>query len=344
MKARILNDTKQKKKILIDQNGFKYIEVKQHYDVATNNNGFAFRCNKNESQNCMAKVTYNETTKKATLITSHSCRWTYEEIPDYRKDNSYIHTGYHPSINTWRETFGLLVTLHSETVNIWSHMVGIFLFSWYLWDSVFNVDAFDYWIKVWFDLAALIFFINSTAYHWLHICSENCHNYVLCLDHCGIALHVYNLHLTWMYRGLIYNEQLFSVFFVIQTVILFLTVIVSYRNIYLYVWGSYDWKFNESLRCGLYVLPHLFVYLIMYYYQYHLDEESHFITLECWDSLFLCSITTYISGIVYVLKYPEVVWPGKFDIFFNSHQIMHFMLLLGIVSERYFLDCIRITK
>ena len=341
MKARILKDTKQKTKVLIDENGFKYLEAaKKGYDVTTK--CLVFDCNKKESQNCMSKVSYNVTTRNAILITSHSCRWTYEEIPDYRRDNSYIHTGYHPTTITWRETFRLLLTLHTETVNIWSHMVGIPLFSWYLWDSVINVDAYDYWINVWFDLTSLLLFIGSTAYHWFHICSENVHNVLLCSDQCGIALHVHSLHLSWMYRGLIYNEQLFCTWFVIQTVILVLTLIVCYRNIYIYVWGSYKWKLSESCRLVLCLLPNFIVWVNAYYYEYHVDDKSYFITSECWNRILLAAISNYIGFIAYAIKFPEIVWPGKFDICFNSHQILHFGGLLGVVMERNFLDCLRV--
>jgi adiponectin receptor len=35
--------------------------------------------------------------------------------------------------------------------------------------------------------------------------------------------------------------------------------------------------------------------------------------------------------IIYITRYPEKKWPGKFCIWGSSHQIWHFFVLLGII-------------
>ena len=328
---------------LTDRNGYKYREVKGNND-ADISTLFDFECDKNRSQKCMAKLKCNKMSMEGILITPHSCRWSYEEIPDYRKNNIYIKTGYHPTTSTWCEQFHLLYTLHSETINIWSHMVGIFLFCGYLLDSLFNDDDKYYWIALLFDLGALIMFATSTAFHWLHICSENSSNKHLFLDFCGIGGHIYVNHVSWLYHGLFPDDLLFYVCVFIQSIIFAMAIISSYRAVYSYVYRSVEWEANEQIRCGLCLAPLLGVYFTMVY-QYLLVGSSPLITSECWIS-HLIMVITYVSGFtIYVIKCPEALWPGKFDLYFNSHQIMHVMILLATVLGRnHFLVCLRLSK
>ena len=249
MKGRTIKISRGKTNVLTDQNGYKYRNAKGNYDA--DSILFDFECDKFESQKCMAKLRYNEVTMEGILITSHSCRWSYEEIPEYRQDNIYIKRGYHPTTITWSEKLYLLFSLHTETINIWSHMVGIFLFSMYLMDSLINGDADYYWIGIIFDLGALFMFTTSVAYHWLHICSENSYNKFLCLDHCGIEVTTFTKHMTWVYYGLFDDDRLFYLCFFIQTIIFALGIIVTYRGAYSYFYRSVDWKFNERIRIGL---------------------------------------------------------------------------------------------
>ncbi|KAJ0395681.1 hypothetical protein P43SY_002474 [Pythium insidiosum] len=57
----------------------------------------------------------------------HSFERLHEEGFAYLADNSYIHSGYrlHYSV---RECFLSLFELHNETLNVWTHMVGSFIF------------------------------------------------------------------------------------------------------------------------------------------------------------------------------------------------------------------------
>lgn len=41
------------------------------------------------------------------------------------------------------------------------------------------------------------------------------------------------------------------------------------------------------------------------------------------------------SGLIHALKLPESTFPGKFDMFLNSHQIMHVLILLVAVRIEY---------
>ena len=338
MKGRTLKLTRRNTTSLTDQNGHNYLKAKRIYD-ADSSTLFDFQCDKYESQKCMARLRYNEITMEGILIASHSCRWSYEELPDYRKEHIFIKTGYHPTISTWSEKLKLLFTLHSETINIWSHMFGIFLFCGYLLDSSLNGDAKYYWARILFDLGAMMLFTNSTAYHWLHICSESSHKKYTCLDYSGIAIYGYAKHITWVYHGLFYGNLLFSALTYIHGICLFLALFFSYKSVYQCVYGSVDWEFNERIRNGIFVGCSLGLHLSILY-QYHVGG----ISMECWLVNLIAYVAFGIGFTIYAIKYPEVVWPGRFDLYFNSHQIMHFMVLIATVLDRSFFDCLHVSK
>ncbi|KAK0328465.1 hypothetical protein LTR57_005006 [Friedmanniomyces endolithicus] len=48
----------------------------------------------------------------------------WNDIPTWLQDSHYIHSGYRPASNSYRESFASLTYLHNETVNIWTHLVG----------------------------------------------------------------------------------------------------------------------------------------------------------------------------------------------------------------------------
>ncbi|KAL9249022.1 Heptahelical transmembrane protein 1-like protein [Drosera capensis] len=55
------------------------------------------------------------------------CLWSYEELPEYMKDNEFIHKYYRVE---WplKEAFFSLFQWHNETLNVWTHLLGFGLF------------------------------------------------------------------------------------------------------------------------------------------------------------------------------------------------------------------------
>ena len=50
------------------------------------------------------------------------------DLPPYMHDNEYIKTGYRINHNTFGEVFCTVFKCHNETVNVWSHGLGTFMF------------------------------------------------------------------------------------------------------------------------------------------------------------------------------------------------------------------------
>ncbi|PNP54785.1 hypothetical protein FNYG_15604 [Fusarium nygamai] len=52
---------------------------------------------------------------------------TWRDIPDWRRDNKYILTGYRPLEDDYFQVFKSLTFLHNETCNIHTHLIGAVL-------------------------------------------------------------------------------------------------------------------------------------------------------------------------------------------------------------------------
>lgn len=50
------------------------------------------------------------------------------EHHEFLRDNEYIHNGYRLNFTSTRKIFKSLFMLHNESVNVWSHLLGVFLF------------------------------------------------------------------------------------------------------------------------------------------------------------------------------------------------------------------------
>ena len=45
-------------------------------------------------------------------------------LPDWLKDNDFLHFGHRPQIPSFRSCFGSIFRIHTETGNIWTHLLG----------------------------------------------------------------------------------------------------------------------------------------------------------------------------------------------------------------------------
>ena len=52
---------------------------------------------------------------------------SYDEAPDFQKDNEYIKGGYLINCNTPIRLTKSLFMLHNETINVWTHLLGVIL-------------------------------------------------------------------------------------------------------------------------------------------------------------------------------------------------------------------------
>ena len=47
---------------------------------------------------------------------------------------------------------------------------------------------------------------------------------------------------------------------------------------------------------------------------------------------FIGGLSYVVGALIYILKFPERIWPGRFCIIGNSHQIFHVFVLIGVFT------------
>ena len=263
----------------------------------------------------------------------------YEELPPHLElfyDNKYIKKGYHPPPQSWKETWGLLWSIHYETINIWSHLIGSFIFLGFLYEDLNNCIEQGYWINLMYDFAAFTTFTFSTLYHWLHIQSKSHHDKCLCLDHFGVEINSFVTAIKFM-NTLIGDERLLESYVMIQSYAFSLTIMLLYKCLKSTEYGkAINTQFGANVRlllCASHVL--LLNISICHYF----NESNFIVNANSWNFLFVLLISEVsfaTATFVYVLRFPEAIWPGKFDTYLNSHQIMHVATLLTCIFVRQY--------
>lgn len=62
------------------------------------------------------------------VIKTWEATWSvqsYHLLPEWLQDNEFLHTGHRPPLPSFAECFKSILSLHTETGNIWTHMIGM---------------------------------------------------------------------------------------------------------------------------------------------------------------------------------------------------------------------------
>ena len=48
----------------------------------------------------------------------------FHDLPDWLQDNEFLHTSHRPPTPNFAECFKSILAIHTETGNIWTHLIG----------------------------------------------------------------------------------------------------------------------------------------------------------------------------------------------------------------------------
>eukprot|EP00826_Nyctotherus_ovalis_P055962 TRINITY_DN7487_c0_g1_i19.p2 TRINITY_DN7487_c0_g1~~TRINITY_DN7487_c0_g1_i19.p2 ORF type:complete len:154 (-),score=38.00 TRINITY_DN7487_c0_g1_i19:649-1110(-) len=83
----------------------------------------------NKSATTFIDVPVLDETTDALLSKDECFIGTWEQAPEFLRDNEYIRRGYRINFNTTGRVLKSLFMCHNETTNIWSHLLAAFLFA-----------------------------------------------------------------------------------------------------------------------------------------------------------------------------------------------------------------------
>jgi len=258
----------------------------------------------------------------------HGNHLSFAKLPAWMKDNEYIKFSHRPELNSFAECFKSILGVHTETGNIWTHLIGFVAFV--VCTIVFYVKPFCDQCHIDLDLREklifLFFFIGailclglSFLFHTVCCHSEHVSRLFCKLDYVGISLLTVGSFVPWIYYGFYCQFTPKVVYLSIISVLGLGCILVTMLDRF----SSVEYRPTRAL---------LFVCLGCF----GLVPSIHFLLQSGWSTALVeASIHRvlimgglYILGaVLYGARIPERFLPGKFDIWFQSHQIFHVLVI-----------------
>lgn len=256
---------------------------------------------------------------------------SFAELPEWLKDNEFIVSGYRGELHSWRKCLNSVFGyLHNETVNIHTHLHASVLFVFFL--LTFNTSYFIPHEDVsWADHAVFMAFLSSAAFclfcsAFFHTSSSHSKEVSArcnALDYSGIIVLILGSTYPCLYYGF-FCEPYYRLCY------LLLFTAAGLAAAYIVLSPEYRGPTGRHARtnvfisfglCGVLPVSHL--------------SLSHGINVlqEMGFHWLLAAGAMYIAGAtLYANRVPERLAPGKFDLFFSSHQIFHVFVILAALS------------
>lgn len=246
-------------------------------------------------------------------------------LPAFLNDNEFLLGHHRPELNSAVECLKSAFRLHTETWNIWTHLIGS------VGSLILSVYYLKYVAEDWpHRLAFSIFFFGavfcmgaSAIYHAFICHSEPVCKFLAKIDYCGVIILIMTSYVPWLHFA--FYCQLF--------VKLFYMLLVSALGMGCISVVVQD-KFREPcyrwLRFGLFVFMALVGVIPATHYMTS-DAAFHVIWIPM---LWVITMTFFYltGGLAYASCVPERIFPGKCDIWCQSHQILHVCVIGGVLT------------
>ncbi|KAM3725172.1 Adiponectin receptor protein [Dirofilaria immitis] len=261
-------------------------------------------------------------------------RWkatNFELLPEWLQDNEYLRTGHRPPLPSFGSCFKSIFSLHTETGNIWTHMYGCVAFigaaAWFLTRPSTVVQLEDKIVFAIYFIGAVACLGLSFAYH-----TVQCHSVVVGklfnkLDYTGITLLIVGSFIPWIYYGFYCRVVPMIIYLTMISVLGIAAVIVS-------LWDKFAQPQYRPFRAIIFIAMGLssvvpaFDILINDGISYLLNEAS-----LLW--LLLMGILYITGALLYATRTPEKCFPGRFDLWLQSHQLFHMFVIAAALVHLY---------
>uniref|UniRef100_A0A8C8RKF2 Adiponectin receptor 2 n=1 Tax=Pelusios castaneus TaxID=367368 RepID=A0A8C8RKF2_9SAUR len=257
-------------------------------------------------------------------------RWRvipHDVLPDWLKDNDFLLHGHRPPMPSFRACFRSIFHLHTETGNIWTHLLG-FLFFLVLGIGYMISPSINYVAPIQerivfgtFFLGAILCLCFSWLFHTVYCHSERVSRTFSKLDYSGITLLIVGSFVPWLYYSFYCSPQPQLIYLIIVCVLGITAITVSQ-------WDHFATPQYRAVRAGVFLGLGLS----------GLVPTLHFMLAEGlvqavpagqmgW--LLLMALLYILGAALYAARVPERFFPGKCDIWFHSHQIFHVLVVAG---------------
>ena len=253
-----------------------------------------------------------------------------EILPQFRIP--FINTGYRrPNLKVIECFHSALILTCNETINFWSHFIAFILFA-IKFKIIFTSDCSLYDSATWPLLSASLgvcgFCFASSSAHLFNSMSPSAQHSCFFMDYAAIGVYSVAVGQAFFF----YSRPIQPEVAIFQSALLF-TIISSLTSITTTVLccaSRHRWlRHKYIIRTSSFVAPFLvnaspYLYRMIYCFDSS-DSISH-------DSLRVFGIHCFFyaaSALINMLRVPERVFPGKFDLFGHSHHFLHIFTAVG---------------
>lgn len=261
---------------------------------------------------------------------------SFESLPHYLQDNEFLKSSHRPPMNSFQGCFKSIFRMHTETWNIWTHLLGFAFFLFLVGGIYVFGDHVTYWFEdvqihslPWDEQFMLMFFfvgamgcmLCSTMFHTFSSHSKEVFQLFIRLDYSGIAFLITGSSVPAYYYGFYCTTIAGCTHIAVLLILCALCVAVSMKS--KFSTPKYrPLRFAVFVLFGLYgVIPSLHILIRDGY-----TQACH--AFAPWSLGAMAAI--YILGaVIYVLRIPERFSPGRFDIWASSHQLFHVCVIMA---------------
>lgn len=254
------------------------------------------------------------------------------DVDTWLQSESMLHF-YRPATPSWWRLTWSLFELHNETMNVWSHLIGFILFATLAARSVsFMSNSFsdegattvetmafkDRFYLLCYEVCAAMMLAFSAVFHLLYPYDQRTKSILNKLDYVGIVIMVVGSTMP-VVRVLFICQPVYQLMYMSLTTTAGVGLAIFLMD------ESKQGDEYTQLRGGLFVALGLM----------GLGPCLHHVALVGWDRPHTNMVvmgSLYITGAMfYGLGFPNLYFPGKFDLVGGNHQIFHIFVVAAAV-------------
>ena len=283
------------------------------------------------------------------------------------QENPYIHSGYRSEF-TFRQALSSVLQLHSESFNIWSHLLGFLGFAsllrWFVKNAgselqdrhhSWSLEVADLtsvsgdaarWPLYLFMAGACCCLLTSTVAHTFACMSKRVHSLIwkgACAA-CTLAAVLHSRSPTADYAGIVvliacsFAPPIHYAFFcepVLMTIYLSAIGIASLFTLFFVVaprFAGPTWRGYRAITFsalgGMGVVPIL--HQVVHWELLHRGEGGMPRPLRVAFQLeWVMGCTYWLGAYLFAKRWPECRWPGKLDLAWSSHNLFHLLVIVA---------------
>ncbi|KAI1298769.1 Adiponectin receptor protein [Halotydeus destructor] len=248
----------------------------------------------------------------------------FHELPEWLRDNDCLHSWHRPPTPSVKECLKSIFSIHTETGNIWTHLLGTLLFvglaiEFYTFSGrdLAGMDKAAFGIYFAAALGCLSF---STIYH-----TFGCHSHPVAsvckgFDYCGIAIMISGSLMSYLYYCFYCNP-------ITKLVYLIVIPVAGCGVAAVALWPKMGSPEFRAIRATIFigfglssVIPVIHLFFLAH------TGVNH-------AALILMGALYIFGAVLYANRIPERIWPGKCDLWFQSHQIFHVCVVAAALVQ-----------